>query len=130
MLTTKVARIIFAIPMLMFGFGHFANADMLASAIYHVGGMPALILNYIAGAGLLLAGIALIINKKVRLASLLLALELFLFIVILHIPKMMGVGPVEFFGDEERMAMEGMVHTFKDMGLMAGALILAGTAEE
>jgi uncharacterized membrane protein YphA (DoxX/SURF4 family) len=51
----------------MFGMGHFMNASQMASFIPLPGAM---MLNYLAGAGLVLAAIAILINKKARLASL------------------------------------------------------------
>ena len=91
----------------------------------------ALILNYIAGIGLILAAVAIVINKKGKLASLLLAVELLLFIIILHIPKMMGISdPSMYGGNIEWMKMDGMVHTFKDLGLMAAALVFAGILKD
>ena len=126
-LTTTVARVLFAIPFLVFGLGHLMEGSKMADMIYHITGTPSLILNYVAGIGLILASIAIIINKKAKMASLLLALELFLFIVILHIPKMMGIGPVEMFcNDLDMMAQVGMVHMMKDLALMGAALMFAG----
>ena len=130
-LTTTGARIIFGIPLLVFSLGHLMNGGQMAEMIYHVSGTPALILNYIAGLGLLLASIAIFINKKARIACLLLALEMLVFILVLHVPKLMGVGPLNFFCDSvEMMKQVGMVHMFKDMAIMGGALAFAGILNE
>ncbi len=130
-LTTTVARIIFGIPFLLFGLGHMFEGPAMADMIYHVSGTTALILNYIAGLGLILAALAILINKKAKLACLLLSLELLIFIVVLHIPKIMGVGPVEMFCDStEMMAKTGFVHFFKDFALMGAALMFAGTLKD
>jgi uncharacterized membrane protein YphA (DoxX/SURF4 family) len=127
-LTTTVARILFGIPFLVFSLGHLLNGNEMAGMIPFPG---ALILNYIAGLGLLLAAIAIFINKKAKLACLLLSLELLLFIVLLHIPKMMGIGDASMFCDSlDMMKQIGMVNTFKDLGLMAAALSFAGILNE
>lgn len=130
-LTTTVARIIFAIPFLIFGLGHLMEGPNMAAMIPFVGGTLALILNYIAGIGMLLAAIAIIAKKMARLASLLLAFEMLIFVVVLHIPKMMGMGDVSMFCDSEEMMIQvGMVHTMKDTALMGAALLMAGIMEE
>lgn len=123
-LTTTVARIIFGIPFLVFGLGHLMSGPEMAAMIPLPG---AIVLNYIAGFGMLLAAIAIFINKKAKLACLLLAAELLVFIVTLHIPKMMGIGDVSMFCDSmEMMAQVGMVHTMKDFALMGAALAFSG----
>ena len=126
-LTTTVARILFALPFLIFGLMHLSNGDKMTEMIPSFVPAP-LIMNYIAGAGMALAAIAVIIKKKGDLACLLLALQMLLFIVLLHIPKIMQVPEfVEMMGGNEEMTMAtGMVHTLKDLGLMAGALTYAG----
>ena len=63
----------------------------------------ALILNYIAGLGMFLAAIAIIAKKMAKLASLLLALEMLIFVVVLHIPKMIGKGDLSMFCDSMEM---------------------------
>lgn len=71
---------------------------------------------YLSGAGLVLGGIAIVIDKKAQLASLLLALELLLFILFIHLP---GMGSEEM----RQTAMQGML---KDLALIGGALLIAG----
>jgi uncharacterized membrane protein YphA (DoxX/SURF4 family) len=130
-LTSTVARIIFAIPFLVFSLGHLMSGPDMAAMIYVVSGSAALVLNYIAGIGMLLAAIAIIANKMARIASLLLALEMLIFVVVLHIPKMMGIGDVSMFCDSPEMMMQvGMVHAMKDFALMGAALLLAGISKE
>lgn len=123
LLTTTIARILFAIPFLMFGMGHFMNAEAMTSMVPSWLPMPSLF-NYLSGMGFVLAGIAIISKKMGKLACLLLAAELLIIILTMHIPSMMGT--------DENMKMMGMVGTFKDLGLMAGALTYAGifAAEE
>jgi len=116
-LTTTVARIIFAIPFIMFGLGHFMNAEQMTSMIPQW--MPApMILNYISGAALILGGVAIITKKMAKIACLLLALMLLIFIVTMHLPNMMGT--------DEMMKQMGMISMLKDFGTMGAALFFAG----
>ena len=112
-LTGVVARIFFAIPFLGFGAGHLMNASMMAGMVPIPGGI---IWIYVTGVCMILAGIAAITKFQGKLAMLLLALLLFIYIVTIHIPAMMK---------PETMQM-GMLGFYKDTGLMGGALLLAG----
>lgn len=123
-LTTTIARCLFAIPLLVFALGHLMNGEQMAAYIPLPG---ALVLNYVAGLGLLLAAVAIAINRMAYIACLMLALELLLFIIILHLPKMTGMAdPAMYGGNVEYMKMDGMIHTFKDMAIMAASLAFAG----
>ena len=113
-LTTTVARILFAIPFGIFGLFHFMNAGAMAGMVPIPGGVLWI---YVTGIGLLLACVSIIIKKQDRLASLLLALMLVLFIFTMHLPNAMG-------GDQ--MAM---INLLKDLGLTGGALTYAGLAK-
>jgi len=116
-LTTTVARILFAIPILFFGINHFMNADMMSSMI--PAWMPAkLFLNYVAGGGLVLAAVAIITQISARLACLLLAVELLIFVLTMHIPTMMDGDPM------------GMISALKDTALIGGCLVFAGVFGE
>lgn len=112
-LTGVVARVIFALPFLGFGIGHLMNASMMAGMVPIPGGV---IWIYVTGIAMLLAGVAAITKFQGKLAMLLLALLLLIYIVTIHIPNMMK---------PETMQM-GMMGLYKDMGLMGGALLLAG----
>ncbi len=113
LLSSSVARIIFAVAMLIFGLMHLmAGADMAGMVpSFFPGGV---IWVYITGLGLILAGIAIIIKKMGKLASFLLALMLLIFVLSIHLPAVIG-------GDQ--MAMSQVL---KDLGLMACALLIAG----
>ncbi|MEO8514457.1 MAG: DoxX family protein [Ignavibacteria bacterium] len=112
-LTGVVARVFFAIPFLGFGVGHLINASMMAGIVPIPGGI---IWIYVTGVAMLLAGVAAITKFQGKLAMLLLALLLFIYIVTIHIPTMMK---------PETLQM-GMMGFYKDAGLMGGALLLAG----
>lgn len=115
----KLGKYLFAIPFIVFSLFHFMSAgDMAAMA---PGGV---VMVYIAGAGLLAAGVSIIIGKYDKLAAVLLALLLIIFIVTIHIPGLMGAG-------DDAMAMQmSMGGLLKDMGLAGGALMYASMAKD
>ena|SRR5260221_14552915 len=110
---TLTGRVIFGIPFILFGAGHLMNASMMGAYVPIPGGV---IWIYVTGIAMVLAGIAAITKIQGKLAMLLLALLLFIYIVTIHVPNLLK---------PETMQM-GMMGLYKDMGLMGGALILAG----
>ncbi len=115
-LTGFVGRIIYAIPFLGFGFGHLSNAGKMAGYVpsYIPGGVFWI---YFTGVAMILAALAIITGKQGRNACLGLALMLLIFIVTIHLPGL----------SNPEMKMMSMMNFFKDMGLMGGALVIAGT---
>ncbi|MBW8050502.1 MAG: DoxX family protein [Cytophagales bacterium] len=114
-LTTTVARIIFALPFGIFGVMHFMGAKDMGGMVpsFIPGGVFWI---YLTGAALVAACISIIIQKMAKLSCLLLALMLLLFILTMHIPGLMN---------EMTMQMS-MMSLLKDMALMGGALTYAG----
>lgn len=119
-LTTKVARILFAMPFGIFGLMHLMGADKMTGMVPIPGGAFWV---YITGLALMAAAIAIIINKKGKMASLLLALMLLMFIMMIHIP-----GAVNAANDQ--LMMMAMSSMLKDLGLMGGALTYAGISKQ
>ena len=108
----NVGKYLYAIPFFLFGIMHLTNAGQFAS--YMPEWMPIkYVLVYISGLGLLAAPIALIINKKAKLAMTLLGVELLIFVVLIHIVHIAG-------GDQ--MAMGQLL---KDSALAGGAFYIA-----
>lgn len=108
-----VLRVLFALPFAVFGTFHFLHAqNMQASVPAYMPGSGIMWI-YITGACLILAAIALIINKFAKWAGYLLGIMLLVFIVTIHVPGVMN-------GDQ--MAMMSLL---KDFGLMAGAMFVA-----
>ena len=113
----NLGKFMYIIPIGIFGLMHFANAGQLAEI------MPAWIpmktvLVYVTGLGLIAAPIALIINKKAKLAMTLLGIELLSFMVLIHLMHVIG-------GDQ--MAI-GQV--LKDTALAGAAFYIASQAED
>lgn len=114
-LTTTVARILFAIPMLIFGMMHFMNAGMMAGMVPLPGGVFWV---YLTGLGLVAAAISIFTQKFTKIACLLLAVMLMMFVLTIHLPGVMSGDPAKM-----QMAMPNML---KDMALAGAALLLAG----
>ncbi|MEQ9425247.1 MAG: DoxX family protein [Cyclobacteriaceae bacterium] len=110
-----IGRIIYAIPMLMFGVFHFGNADAMAGMVPIPGGA---IWVYLTGAALVAAAVAIFINKKMKLATFLLGIMLLIFALSIHLPGVIG-------GSETSMPS-----LLKDLGLAGGAFFISGHSED
>ena len=110
-----LGKYIFAVPFLIFGSMHFMYADMMAGMA--PGGS---IMVYISGLTMILAAISIFIGKLDKLACVLLAVQLLLYILLVHAPGL---------GDEATMntSMSGLL---KDLGLLGGALMAASQAKD
>lgn len=107
-------KVLFAIPMIVFGLFHFINAKGMAGMVPTY--FPSQVMMvYITGLGLVLAGISIIVNVMTKIACLLLALMLLIFILTIHVPGLMDAG-------SQQMAT---ISLLKDMALMGAALAFA-----
>jgi uncharacterized membrane protein len=115
-LTGSTARIIFAIPFGLFGVMHFMKTDMFAGMVpsFVPGGVFWV---YLIGLALLAATAAIISGKMAREAALGLAALMLVFILTIWLPKLMGAPDAAAMG----MALGSL---FKEIGLMAGALVV------
>jgi uncharacterized membrane protein YphA (DoxX/SURF4 family) len=112
-----IGRVIYSIPFIIFGIFHFMNNSQLAS--YVLKGWPyAEILVYVAGAALIIGGLAILFGILGRLASFLMAALLLVFILTVHLPGVQA-------GDQ--MSMTGLL---KDIALMGAAISYAATAKK
>lgn len=84
-ISTRVAIIIFALIIGLFGANHFLNAKEMAANVPSFLPVPK-ILVYISGAGFLLAAIAFILNRYVKIAGYLLAILLLIIVFSVDIP--------------------------------------------
>lgn len=107
-------RYLFAVPMFLFGLFHFMNGNMMAESFIPDWLPFKLFFVYLTGAGLIAAAVSFVIKVYARLAGLLLALMLLLFIVLLWMPGIMA-------GNQDMMS-----YLLKDLGLLGGALMVAG----
>jgi putative oxidoreductase len=113
---SRIATIAYALVIIVFGVTHFINTQEIRNyvpAFVPGGGVWV----YVTGAFLLASGIAILINKQVRLAAILLTVLLLCFALIVHLPRTIngfdsGVGLI-----------------MKDIGLAAGSLLIASRNE-
>ncbi len=108
----SLGRWLFAIPFAIFGLFHFMNGTQMAGMVPPY--LPApIVWVYLAGIGLVGASAAMLLGKYDKLAAVLLAGELILFVLLMHLPAVVG-------GDQ--MAMGSLL---KDLALAGGALLYA-----
>lgn len=118
---SRVAIILLAIVMAVFGVYHFVYPQNL------VGYVPAFLPNagnlwvYIPGAAFILAAIAFITNKMVKLAGYLLAILLFIFVLTIHLPNFLNGG-----SDETRQL--SLINLLKDTAIAAFAMHIAANS--
>ena len=110
-LTDTIARLLFAIPMLMFGVFHFMNAEGMAGMAPFGGA----IMVYITGVCLIAAAVAIVIKKKAALATLLLGVFLLLTALLVQLKGVMG--------GEDPGAMPMLL---KDLALAGGSFFMSG----
>ncbi len=107
----SLGKYLFAIPFGIFGIMHFVAADQMAAMA--PGGT---IMVYITGLCLILAAVSIILGKMDKLASVLLAVLLLLFIIP-HVQNM-AANEAEMF------------NILKNIALAGGALLYAGQAKD
>ncbi len=112
---SNLGRILYAVPFIVFGFGHFMNAKMMSGMVPVPGGV---IWIYVTGACLLSAGVSIIIQKKASLACLLLGILLLLFVFSIHLPNLLS--------HDSTLKMMGFSNTLKDLCLAGAAFYMHG----
>jgi putative oxidoreductase len=112
-LTNRIARLLFAIPFGIFGIIHLMNADSLLGMVpeFIPGGIVWI---YLTGLTFLAVSFAIVSQRQVRLASLLLAVILLTFALTVHLPAVLDGNP------------SALPNMLKDISLAGGALLLAG----
>lgn len=111
--TSKVARVLFALPFAVFGFFHFLNASAMAGMVPVPGGVFWI---YFTGAALIAGSIGIITGTLGRLAAFGLAALLATFILGIHLPGLTNP-------EAQQEAIMGLL---KDTSLLGGALAWAG----
>ena len=114
---SKIGTIFYALVIGFFGINHFISGIGLQKMVpsFLPGGI---VWAYITGACLLLAAIAILINRQVRLAGLLLCLFLLLIVLTVHLPAVLNAPDAA----SRRFPMTNLI---KDTGLAAAALLVA-----
>lgn len=99
LIPSKVAEVIFALAVGYFGVNHFLHADGMVGMIPDYLPGDGKIWVYVAGAGLVLAAIAIITGILKTLACYLLAAELLLFVFMLHLQPFIDGNTGSFLKD-------------------------------
>jgi uncharacterized membrane protein len=109
-------RLFFAIPMGVFGTEHVVDASDIAQVV--PSWMPAhLFWTYLVGVALIAAALSIVLNKHARLAATLLGSMLLLFVVLMHIPNIVGQHGARLF----------WMIALRDTAFSGGAFALAGS---
>jgi len=117
---TTLGRILFALPFAVFGINHFVMKE------YYIGMLTSFIplgayTIILTGIMLIAASISIILEKFVKMSTILLAILLSVFIVTIHLPHL-------FHNDPERTIT--LIALLKDISLMGGAIMIAGIYSE
>ena len=113
----SIGRYLFTVPFALFGLMHMMMGNDMVSLVpnWLPGGVFWV---YLMGLALIAAAVSFVIQKHTYLACLLTAALMFVFVLTIHLPAMIG-------GD--MMAMSGLL---KDIGLAGGALMLASNYKQ
>ncbi len=114
---TKTGTIIYAIPFAVFGILNFVNGSNMVNIVPSYLPFP-IFWVYLTGLALIAASISIIIQKYTRLACLLLALMLFIFVFLIHVPCLFNGSTFQ----------GSLVNFLKDISLAGAALIVAAVS--
>lgn len=118
---SRVAIYLLSIVMIIFGIYHFKEPHSML--VFVPTNMPGGITwVYVVGVAFILAALAFITNKFVKLAGYLLALLLIIFVLAIHLPNFNHAGDIE-------MRQDALINMLKDTALAAFALHIAGSAD-
>ncbi len=118
---SRAAIYILSIVMIVFGIYHFLHPQNMLN--YVPAFIPGGILwVYVVGIAFILAALAFIVNRQVKLAAYLLAALLFIFVLTIHLPNFLNSG-------DKEMQQLAFVSLLKDAALAAFALHIASNAK-
>jgi putative oxidoreductase len=115
---SRIGVILYALVIAFFGINHFIHGNGMSGLVpsFMPGGVFWV---YLTGVALILAAISFLIGKQTKLAGILLAIFLVLVVLTVHLPGIINA-------PDERAVNIPMTNLIKDLGLAAGALIIAG----
>jgi len=118
-LSGLTGKILFTVPVFVFGIFHFLNADGMAGMVPLPFGIFWV---YLTGAALIAGGVVLLTdyNKLGPVAAFLLGVMIAIFAVTIHLPGVLAAA-------DEGARMAPMVGFLKDIGLAGAAWVIAGT---
>ena len=119
-IVSRIAIYLLALVLICFGIYHFLNARDLV--VYIPAFVPGgLIWAYLVGAAFILIGISFITNRMVKFTGYLLAILLFIFILIIHLPNYFDAG-------DKDMRTMALINILKDTAIACFALHIAAGA--
>lgn len=107
---TLPAVVLFSLVWMFFGTAHLVNAKDLQPLVARIPGGVFWV--YFTGIAMILAGFAIILNKFAKPACYLLALMLFIFIIVIHLPGLI------------RGQLSAPVNILKDLGFIAACITI------
>jgi uncharacterized membrane protein len=118
---SRIAIYLLSFVMIVFGINHFRNPH--SYLIYVPNYLPGgIVWVYIVGIAFILAAVAFVVKRAVKVAAYLLAAMLLLFVLTIHIPNYLNAGAVD-------MQQLAFVNLLKDTALAAFALHIASNAK-
>ncbi|MBS1576317.1 MAG: hypothetical protein JST09_13515 [Bacteroidetes bacterium] len=119
---SRIAVIILAIVLIVFGIYHFMQPRIMMNFVpnFLPGGIFWV---YVVGVAFILAGIAFILHKWVKIAGYMLALLLICFVLLIHLPNYLHSGDI----NEQRMSFMNLL---KDSAIAAFAMYIASNAQK
>ena len=116
---STIGRVLFAVPFAIFGINHLLFLDFYIGTIssFIPLGPYTIILT---GIFLIMASISIIINKYIKVSTILLAVLLLIFILTIHVPALFNSDKWQFV----------LIELLKDTSLMGGSLMIAGMMYE
>ncbi|MEY2918090.1 MAG: hypothetical protein RIS73_1804 [Bacteroidota bacterium] len=112
-ISSKIAGYIYALAIGTFGVLHFMNVDAMKASVPEYMPGDGAIWIYITGACLILAAIAIMINKVTRLACYLLAAMFLIFVFTLHLKPLLS---------------GSFTHMLKDTAMAMAAIIIGNSS--
>ena len=121
-LISRIAVIILAIVLIVFGIYHFMQPRVMITFVpnFLPGGLTWV---YVVGIAFILAGIAFILHRWVKLAGYMLALLLICFVLLIHLPNYLHSGDI----NEQRLSFMNLL---KDSVIAAFAMYVASNAQK
>lgn len=92
------ARILFCIPLFVFGLMHYMHADFFQTIVPSYMPFGGLFWTYASGTSLILAGIGIAIRKWDKLAAMCLAPTILAFALMVHLPNLLAGDPSAMSG--------------------------------
>lgn len=113
----KIGKIVYAVPFAIFGLFHFIAAPAMSGIVPSYIPFP-IVWVYLTGLSLIAASVSIITGIKTHLATILLAVLLGIFVILVHLPGAAA-------GNQASTAA-----LLKDTALLGAALLIAGTTKD